>query len=208
MPRQQKQPCIALATTRLSKTGCARADLGTRNPTQEASSTAQPTTRQRWQHHKRPRGEQADHEGANTTNHRPNRCRNNDPTINRPHANPPTPNQVGMQGSKQKRRPRVEDTKVRHARGQQYPQTQRRTATLTLYNRPTNGKKVLRTPAPLGERKLDRVNRREHTSRHASPVARASSSCLTPTENQPRWGCLQDKVTGLAPLPWAPQSGG
>ena len=43
-------------------------------------------------------------------------------------------------------------------------------------------------PSPLAERKLNRVSRREHASRHASPVARASSSCLTPTENQFRWG--------------------
>ena len=40
--------------------------------------------------------------------------------------------------------------------------------------------------------------------RHASPVARASPSRLTPTENQPRWGCLQDRAFGLAPGPWAP----
>ena len=31
-------------------------------------------------------------------------------------------------------------------------------------------------------------------SRHASPVARASSR-----ENQPRWKCLQDKASGPAP---------
>ena len=35
------------------------------------------------------------------------------------------------------------------------------------------------------------------------------STCFfTPTENQPRWGCLQDRAFGLAPGPWAPQSGG
>ena len=48
-------------------------------------------------------------------------------------------------------------------------------------------------PGPPGERNLNRVSQREHASRHASPVARASSSHLTPTENQPRRGCLQDK---------------
>ena len=36
-------------------------------------------------------------------------------------------------------------------------------------------------------------------SRHASPITRASSSRLTPTESQPRRGCLQDRAFGLAP---------
>ena len=38
--------------------------------------------------------------------------------------------------------------------------------------------------------------------RHVSPVARASSSRLTPTENQPRGWCLQDRTLGLAPGSW------
>ena len=63
-------------------------------------------------------------------------------------------------------------------------------------------------PGPPGERKLDRVRRREYAPRHASPVARASSSRLTPTENEPRWGCLQDRAFGLAPGPWVPESRG
>ena len=80
---------------------------------------------------------------------------------------------------------RVGDTMVRHARRRPYPQTPQNTANLPLRNRPTNINELLRTPRPPGERKLDQVRRREHVSRHASPVARASSSRLTPTENQP-----------------------
>ena len=81
------------------------------------------------------------------------------------------------------------------------------TATIP-YDRPTGHTGLLRTPGPPGERNLDRVRRCECAPRHASPVARASSSRLTPTENQPRWGCLQDRAFGLAPGPWAPESGG
>ena len=76
------------------------------------------------------------------------------------------------------------------------------------YDRPTGHNDLLRTPGPPGERKLDRVRRCECAPRHASPVARASSSRLSPTENQLRWGCLQDRAFGLAPGPWAPESGG
>ena len=43
-------------------------------------------------------------------------------------------------------------------------------------------------PAPLGERKLHRIRRHEHASQHASPIARASSSRLRPTENRRGWG--------------------
>ena len=115
---------------------------------------------------------------------------------------------------------RVGDTMVRHARRRPCPQTKpglyhhaTDRPTLTNYaeplkDRPTNHNDLLRTPGPPGERKLDRVRRRECAPRHASPVARASSSRLTPTENQPRWGCLQDRAFGLAPGPWAPESGG
>ena len=102
--------------------------------------------------------------------------------------------------------PWVCDSMVRHTRQQPYPRTQHNAATLLLYNRPTNRNELLRAPGPPGERKLDPVRRREYASRHASPVARASSSRLTPTENQPRWGCLQDRAFGLAPGPWAPES--
>ena len=49
--------------------------------------------------------EQADHEAANTTVHQQNHGSGHDMTKNRPHANRPTPNQPGMQGSKQERRP-------------------------------------------------------------------------------------------------------
>ena len=77
-----------------------------------------------------------------------------------------------------------------------------------LNDQPSNHNDLLRTPGPPGERKLDPVRRCEYASRHASPVARASSSHLTPTENQPRCGCLQDRAFGLAPCPWTPESGG
>ena len=90
---------------RISITGCAHAGLCTKDPTGHTSSTQQPRTRQRWQHQKGPNDEQADHKAATTTMHQPNRCSNNNATINRPHASCPTPNQPGMQGSKQERRP-------------------------------------------------------------------------------------------------------
>ena len=75
-------------------------------------------------------------------------------------------------------------------------------------NRPTNHNDLLQTPGPPGERQLNRVRRHDCAPRHASPVARASSSRLMPTENQNRWGCLQDRAYGLAPGHWAPESGG
>ena len=90
---------------RLTITGCAHAGLRTKDPTEHMSSTPQPWTRQRRQQQKGPNDEVADHQAANRTKHRPNRCGNNDTTMNRPHASRPTPNQPGMQGSKRERRP-------------------------------------------------------------------------------------------------------
>ena len=112
----------------------------------------------------------------------------------------------------------VGDTVVRRARRRPYPRTKQNIVTLPSRNRPTfinyaeplnyrptNHNDLLRTPHPPGERKLDPIRRRECAPRHASPVARASSSRPTPTENQPRWGCLQDRAYGLVPGPWAPE---
>ena len=108
---------------------------------------------------------------------------------------------------------RVGDTLVRHARRQPCPRTKPRLSRHAtdrptspdyaepLNDRPTNHNDLLRIPGPPGERKLNRVRRCECAPRHASPVARASSSRLTPTENQPRWGCLQDRAFGLVPAP-------
>ena len=97
---------------------------------------------------------------------------------------------------------------VCHVRQRPYPRIRQNTATLPLYNQRTYGKELLQTPGHPGETKLNRVRRCEYVSPHASPVARASSSRLTPTENQPRSGCLQDRAFGLAPGTWAPESGG
>ena len=47
----------------------------------------------------------ANHKAADTTGYQPNYCRKKDPTINKPHASWPTPNQPSMQGSKRERRP-------------------------------------------------------------------------------------------------------
>ena len=152
------------------------------NATQNTSSTRQTRTRQRQQQHQRPYGEQADHKAANATMHQPNHCRNNVPTISRPHASRPTLNQLACKCCNGHGIPQVADTMVRTARGQPYPRTQQNSANLPLYNQPTNCDELLRTPSPLEERKLDRVRRREHASQHASPEARASSSRLTPTE--------------------------
>ena len=85
----------------------------------------------------------------------------------------------------------------RHARRQPYPRTHDNAEILPLNNRPTNQNDLLCIPGPPRERKPDRVRRREYAPRHASPVARASSSRPTPTENQPRWGACR---TG--PLAW------
>ena len=52
-----------------------------------------------------PHDEQADHKAVNTIMYQPNCCRENDPTINRPHASRPTSDQPGMQGSKRERGP-------------------------------------------------------------------------------------------------------
>ena len=53
----------------------------------------------------RPHEEPAGCKAANTTMYQQNCCRENDPTINRPHASRPTPNQPDMQGFKRGRRP-------------------------------------------------------------------------------------------------------
>ena len=102
----------------------------------------------------------------------------------------------------------VGDTMMLHARRRPYPRTHHNAETLPSYNPPTNHNELLQTPGPPGERELDRVRRRKYASPHASPVARAPSCRLTPTENQPRWGCLQDRAFSLAPGPWALESGG
>ena len=156
--------------------------------------------------HQRRNSEQANHKGAITTMHKLNRCSNNAPTINRPHAGRPTLNQPACMGRNKNGIPWVGDTMT--ARRQPYPRTQQNSATLPLYNQPTNGDQLLRAPSPPGERKLDRVRRLEHASRRAHPEARASSNCVTPTENQPRWGCLHDKASGPAPGSWVPEVGG
>ena len=90
---------------RLTITGCAHADLRTKEPTAHASSTQQPRTRECRQQQKIVNKEQADHKAANTHKHQPNCCGNNDATINRPHASQPTSNQPGMQGSIREWRP-------------------------------------------------------------------------------------------------------
>ena len=90
------------------------------------------------------------------------------------------------------------------------PEATRMTSTITLplRNKPTKIDRLHRTPGPPGERKPNQVRRREHASQHVSPVARASSSHLTPTENQSSRGCLQGRAFDLAPGPWAPEWGG
>ena len=99
----------------------------------------------------------------------------------------------------------VGDTMVRHARQRPYAWTQQNTATLPLYNQRTNENELLQTTGPPRECKDNQVRRREYALRHASPVARAPSSRLMPTENQPRWGCLQDKAFGPGPGPCTPK---
>ena len=157
-----------------------------------------------------PHDAQADHKTANTTMYQPNCCRKNHPTMNRPHASRPKPTQPGMQGSRRERRPMGR----RHHEAPHPPTTipanapQRRDSTII---KPTNQQqRTTSNPRPPmgGERKLDRVRRREYAPRHASPVARASSSRPTLSENQPRRGCLQDRAFDLAPGPWASESGG
>ena len=186
-------------TQRLTITGCP--GLRTKDPTE-------PRTRQRRQQRKGPNNEQTDHKAANTTMHQQDRCSNDDATINRPHAGQRKPNPPGMQGSKWERRPADWRHHGSHARRGPYPRTRQNTPTLPLYNRQTYGNELLQTSGPPGERKLHGVKRRDCAPRHASPVVRASSSGLTHTENQPRWGCLQDRALGLAPGPWAPESAG
>ena len=88
------------------------------------------------------------------------------------------------------------------------PRKQQHTTPPPLYTPPTGNNNLLQTPGAPGERKLDRVRRSEYASRHVNPVAPSSSSRPTPTGNQPRWRCLQDKASGPDPGPWAPESGG
>ena len=97
---------------------------------------------------------------------------------------------------------------VRHARQPPHSETQQHTTPVPSYKQQTDDNGLLRKPGPPGGRKLDGVRRCEYASRHASPVARRSSSHLTPTEKQPRWECLQDEASGLAPGPSATDSGG
>ena len=187
---------------RLTITGCAHADLRTKDPTAHTSSTRQPRTRQRRQQQQKPNNEQADQKAADTPKHQPNSCGNNDATIYRPHESRPTSNQSDMQGAIRERRP----TGWRH-HGEPGPpttiptdMTAHRSCTIT---QPRNlRQRTTCNPRLPEERKLDRVRRRGCAPQHASPVARASSSRLTPTENQSRWGCLQDRAYGLAPGPW------
>ena len=107
--------------------------------------------RQRGVQRDRPRYEQADRRAAITTMYQPNCCRENDPTINRPHASRPTPNQPGMQGSKRERRP----TGWRHHDAPRPPSTipmdttQRRNSTIIP---PTNPpQRTTANPLPPGE---------------------------------------------------------
>ena len=121
---------------------------------------------------------------------------------NRPHASQQTPGRPGLQGPKQERRP----AGWRHRHAPRLPAiipvdaTEYHNSTIM---RPTNQRQQI-TPNPRhpGECNLNRVRRREHASRHASPVARASSSRLTPTENKPRSGLRGHKP--LAPRPRSP----
>ena len=107
----------------------------------------------------------------NTTVHQCGHCGNNDTTIHGPHASRPTSNQPGKQRSKSGPRP----TNWRPS-----PRTRRDTM---VRDQPIDINELHKTPGPPGERKLDRVKRRDHVTRHARPVARASSSRLAPIEN-------------------------
>ena len=133
----------------------------------------------------------------------PHRSCSRDLPVNRPHASRATSNQPGVHRSKREQRPTGwphhdaphPPTTIHMNKTERHDSTitQPTSSTLTnndepLNDRPTNQNDLLRTPGPPEERKLDRVRRRECAPRHASPVARASSSRLTPTENQPRWG--------------------
>ena len=82
----------------LTITGCAHADLRTKEPTAHTSSTRWPRTRQRRQQQKDPT-RKADHKAADTSRHERNGCGGNSTTINRPHTRRPTSNQPDMQGS-------------------------------------------------------------------------------------------------------------
>ena len=176
----------------------------TRTNYRHHSPPKRPRRCQRRQRHKRPNGEPADHTAAGTARHRPHYYRTNSLTANRPPASRPTPNGPDVQGSKREGRPQG----WRHNGAPRPPTTTPPNITThhsSTIIRPTNRRQQPTTP---GERELDRVRRRAYASRHASRVARASSSCLTPTENQPRSGCLQDEASGLAPGPSAPYSRG
>ena len=96
---------------------------------------------------------------------------------------------------------------MRHTCRPPYPPKRQNIATLPLHNRPTNIDEQHQAPRPPGERKLNRARRRKQGSPHASPVALASSSRLTHTENQPELGGLQDRTFDLlwAPGPQSPE---
>ena len=98
------------------------------------------------QQQKRLNDKQADHKAANATMHQPNRCRNNDPTKNRPHASQQTPNQPGMQGME--RLP----TGWRHHAAPRPPTTiptdTTEHAILQLENQPTNGRQRTTSELP------------------------------------------------------------
>ena len=81
----------------------------------------------------------------------------------------------------------VGDSMLCNARQRPYPQPQHNTATLPLCNKQTNSNELYRAPDLPGEGKLHRVRNCEHATKHARPVAHASSSPLTATENQLAW---------------------
>ena len=80
--------------------------------------------------------DQADHEATKTTAHRPQRSCSRHLTVNRPHASRPTPNQLGVHGSKRERRP----SGWRHRGAPRPPTTMSANKTMTQppRNRPTN----------------------------------------------------------------------
>ena len=96
-------------TTRRARPGCNRMTATSDRPAATNLRTNREVNKDdiRWRglRGNRPHDEQANRKPANTTMYRPNRCTENDPTINRPHASRPTPNQPGMQGLKRERRP-------------------------------------------------------------------------------------------------------
>ena len=128
--------------------------------------------------------------------------------INRPHASRPTWNQPDMQGVKQERRA----TGWRHHRAPRRP-TAIPTGTIehrnsTIIQLTNLRQRTTSNPRPPGRAQARPSQDAEYASRHASLVVRASSSRLRPTKQQWSWGCLQDRAFGLAPGPWALESGG